>query len=200
MSEWQEIPLFPLGIVLFPGGPLPLRIFEPRYLSMVGRCMRENLPFGVVTMREGEHDTGTAATFHEVGTAVRIYDFDKLSDGMLGISCRGERRFRVHEQRVQPDQLILGQVEWLPQPDALVLPPAHSNLSCLLEHILEVDGVETYAAALGERRLDDANWVADRLTELLPMSTTARLTLLALDDSMERLEVLQAWLHDRTII
>src|SRR6185295_8191885 len=87
-----ELPLCPLNSVLFPGGPLPLRIFEPRYVDMVGTCLREQRGFGVVLIREGS-EVG-AAEFETLGTLARIVDFHMLSDGLLGLTTIGERRFR----------------------------------------------------------------------------------------------------------
>ena len=89
----NSIALFPLNIVLFPDGPLPLRIFETRYVDMVRRCMREARGFGVVLIREGS-EVGPAETF-DVGTMAKIVDFHQLSDGLLGLSCVGGQRFRI---------------------------------------------------------------------------------------------------------
>jgi len=89
-----ELALFPLGTVLFPGGPLRLRIFEPRYLDMVRRCLKESRAFGVVLILEGE-EAGAAASVATTGTNARVVDFDALPDGLLGIDCLGEQRFRV---------------------------------------------------------------------------------------------------------
>ena len=99
VSKRQEIPLFPLGTVLFPGGPLPLRIFEARYIDLVRRCMRENSGFGVVLLTDGpEAGDGPTAT-SDVGTYARIVDFSGQPDGLLGIEARGERRFRILSRR-----------------------------------------------------------------------------------------------------
>ena len=84
-----EIPLFPLKTVLFPGGVLPLRIFEPRYLDMVSQCLKSDSRFGVVAIVEG-NEAGTGATFTEMGTLAQIVDFDQLEDGLLGLTCRGD--------------------------------------------------------------------------------------------------------------
>ena len=89
----ESIALFPLNIVLFPDGRLPLRIFETRYIDMVRNCMRGNLNFGVVLIKDG-NEVGPADTF-EVGTTAKIVDFHQLSDGFLGLSCVGEQRFRI---------------------------------------------------------------------------------------------------------
>ena len=114
MSRTRELPLFPLSAVLFPGGPLPLRIFEPRYVDMVGRCLREGSGFAVVLLTDG-NEAGEAIEFAEVGTEARIVDFDRLDDGLLGLSCVGQQRIRVLEAWRQPDGLNMGRVEDLPQ-------------------------------------------------------------------------------------
>jgi len=114
MTEPAEIPLFPLGTVLFPGGPLPLRIFETRYIDLVRRCLRDGSGFGVVQIREGVEAGGSASTF-DVGTYARIVDFSQQPDGLLGIRAVGERRFRIRERRRARDGLNLADVEWLPE-------------------------------------------------------------------------------------
>jgi ATP-dependent Lon protease len=104
VSAAPEIPLFPLRTVLFPGGLLPLRIFEARYVDMVGRCMRHGEIFGVVLLENGAETAGPVATA-SIGTTARIVDFQALPDGLLGLLCRGERRFRIIERRVRSDRL-----------------------------------------------------------------------------------------------
>src|SRR5262245_56438120 len=108
-----EIPLFPLNTVLFPGGPLPLRIFEPRYVDMVRYCMRERAPFGVVLIRAGVEAGGAVSSTADVGTSARIVDFFQMPDGLLGLKCLGERKFRVSSRRTQSDGLNMGTVEWV---------------------------------------------------------------------------------------
>jgi len=107
MSE--EIPLFPLGTVMFPGGPLALRIFEARYIDLVRRCMRDSSGFGIVLIREGQEAGGPAVTY-DVGTLARIVDFSQQPDGLLGIRAMGERRFRILERRRARDGLNLADV------------------------------------------------------------------------------------------
>ena len=104
-----EVALFPLNTVLFPGGPLPLRIFEPRYMDMVRRCMRERSAFGVVLILGGS-EVGAVTSTAEIGTTARIADFYPLPDGLLGIACLGERKFRVRERRRQADGLNIAEV------------------------------------------------------------------------------------------
>ena len=109
----MQVPLFPLNTVLFPGGPLPLRIFEPRYLDMLSRCMKADAPFGVVLIREGG-EVGPATT-REVGTLATVTDWYKGSDGILGVTAVGTQRFRLLSAERLADGLNVGDVEILPE-------------------------------------------------------------------------------------
>ena len=180
-----SIPLFPLGIVLFPDGPLPLRIFETRYVDMVGRCMREGAGFGVVSILEGR-EVGPAETY-AVGTLAKIMDFDQLPDGLLGLSCVGQQRFRVAKRTRQADGLNLGEVQWLAEEPRLAVPRRHARLAALLETVLPQLG-EVYTGIA--MRLDDAAWVGHRLAEILPISTAEKQAYLEMDDPLERLDSL----------
>jgi Lon protease-like protein len=184
------IPLFPLNVVLFPGGPLPLRIFEPRYVDMVKRCMRESAPFGVVLIRDGA-ETGAAETC-AVGTSARIVDFHQLPDGLLGLSCLGERRFRIRSHRRQTDGLNIGEVEWLSVEPAMAVPDRHSRLAELLHSVLPQLG-ELYQGL--ETHLEDAAWVGHRLAEILPIELADKQFCLELDDPVQRLDALAPLLH-----
>ena len=105
----SEVPIFALGTVLFPGGVLPLRIFEPRYLDMIKRCMANGTPFGVCSIKQGR-EVGQAAGIRDYGTLAHITDFDLLEDGLLGIEARGGERFEVISSEVRDDQLIHAQI------------------------------------------------------------------------------------------
>jgi Lon protease-like protein len=181
----KVIPLFPLNIVLFPDGPLPLRIFETRYVDMVRRCMREDEPFGVVLIREG-HEAGPAETY-DVGTMAKVTDFYQLPDGLLGLSCVGLQRFRIVKRSVQADGLNLGEVEWLDIEPTLPVPPRHARLAKLLATVLPQLG-EVYTDM--DMRLDDAAWVGHRLAEILPIQLAEKQNCLELDDPIQRLDVL----------
>ena len=128
------IALFPLNVVLFPDGPLPLRIFEARYLDMVRRCMREGENFGVVLIREG-HEVGPAETF-DVGTLAQIVDFHQLSDGLLGLSCVGRQRFRIRSRDRQSDGLQIAEIDLLAPEPTLPVPERHARLPQLLKAVL----------------------------------------------------------------
>jgi Lon protease-like protein len=181
----RELPLFPLNTVLFPGGPLSLRIFEPRYVDMVKRCLRDESPFGVVLIRAGQ-EVGPAE-FHDIGTLARIIDFDTLPDGLLGLQCIGEQRFRVHSHARLPDGLNVGQVQVFEPDIPLPLSPKYGHVVQFLERALPELG-EWYARI--ERHTDDAHWVSYRLAEILPLSMPSRQFCLELEDPGERLRLL----------
>jgi Lon protease-like protein len=177
------IPLFPLNIVLFPDGPLPLRIFETRYLDMVRRCMREDGCFGVVLISSGL-EAGPAQTY-DVGTTAKIIDFHQLPDGLLGLSCVGQRRYRILKKSVAKDGLNLGEIEWLADGPVRSVPARHAPLTELLRIVLPQLG-EVYTGI--DMRLDDAAWVGHRLAEILPIELALKQSFLEMDDPIQRLD------------
>lgn len=180
-----EIALFPLQTVLYPGGPLSLRIFEPRYLDMVSRCLKQEQGFGVCLIREG-HEIGPAKV-HETGTLARIKDWSQGEDGLLHILARGEGRFRIQSQRKQADGLNLGEVEWLQDEPQAGVPEGRRELAELLRQIIQ----QVEGPYLGvETHYEDASWVGCRLAELLPLSLPQRQYFLELNDPVKRLEIL----------
>jgi Lon protease-like protein len=182
----RELPLFPLNTVLFPGGPLPLRIFETRYLDMVRRCLREETGFGVVLIARGREAEGTPK-FVEIGTEARIVDFSRLNDGLLGITCLGAERFRVAEAWRQSDGLNVGRVGDVAADPEVPVPGEFSFLAEALRKILPELG-EIYAGV--PRRFDDSAWVGYRLAELLPLASSDKQALLAMQDPLARLAIL----------
>jgi uncharacterized protein len=182
----ESIALFPLNVVLFPEGRLPLRIFETRYIDMVRSCMRGNLNFGVVLIRDGR-EVGPAETF-DVGTTAKIVDFHQLSDGFLGLSCVGEQRFRILRRSRQTDGLNLAEVDWLTPEPVVPVPERHAHLSELLKSVLPELG-EVYTGI--PMRLDDAAWVGHRLAEILPIPATEKQLSLEMDDPLKRLDMLE---------
>lgn len=112
----MQLPLFPLNTVLFPGATLPLHIFEERYKQMIGRCLDEGSPFGVLLIRSGVAVGGPAEP-HEIGTTARIVETQELDEGKLNIICLGERRFRLLRASTESPYLT-GDVELLESTDA----------------------------------------------------------------------------------
>jgi Lon protease-like protein len=181
----DEMPLFPLRLVLFPGAELRLRIFETRYLDMVRLCTREQRPFGVCLLPEDANGDAPARPA-AIGTAAHIVDFYTLPDGMLGIRCEGKQRFHVERTKVRDNGLIVGEVRLLQDDAEDSVRPEHALLVQLLERILEQVGGPH---AKAERAcFDRAHWVSCRLAELLPFSLLAQQRLLACPDAHARLQ------------
>lgn len=184
-----DIPLFPLNAVLFPGGRLPLRIFEQRYMEMAKDCLKTEAPFGVCLIREGT-EVGAPATPASVGSLAHIATWDMAQLGVLQITARGGRRFRILERRVQTDGLARAEVELLPEDTDAQVPEDCATCVRLLEHLIDQQG------GLFEppHHLDSCSWVGSRLSELLPLPLDARQQLLELSDARLRLERVNALL------
>ena len=182
----STLPLFPLQTVLFPDGRLALRVFEPRYLDMVARCLRGENQFGVVAIRQGG-EVG-AVTTYDVGTSAAIVDWHQERDGLLGILAAGRAPFRLRETRREHDGLYVADVDWLPAVPPQPLPPEHQPLAALLARITEPLPLYRGVPLL----LDDAVWVGARLVELLPLGLELKQSLLETEDAVERLDRLVA--------
>jgi Lon protease-like protein len=190
----SEIPLFPLRTVLVPGGYLSLQIFEPRYLDLVRECTRSSSGFGVCLILAGS-ESGQAPQHAAIGTLARIFDFNTLPNGLLGITTRGENRFRVLDTSIRDNGLLTAKVDWLPQPQPPIpLPEAYQVLAQVLDRFLEKVG-SNYPGWQREL-LEDADWVSFRLTELLPLSNLEKQALLEFDDAQPRLQRLLERLPD----
>lgn len=186
----MEISLFPLRTVLYPGGPLPLRIFERRYLDMISRCLRTDTPFGVLLIREGS-EIGPAKTY-DIGTLAKITDWYQGSDGLLGVTAIGLDRFRLIDHRRQDDGLLVGHVEILPEGPVCALPEKYQPLAGILKGVVEELG-KLYEDV--DKHYDDAGWVSYRFAEILPMMPDQKQACLETDDPVERLESMRAVLE-----
>ena len=192
-----SLPLFPLQTVLVPGAALDLRIFERRYLDMVGECGRNGSGFGVCLILQG-NEAGAPATPVAFGTEAVIEDFGNTPEGLLSLRVRGRRRFHVLRTRVRDTGLVVADIEWR-EDDASSprLRPEHALLAELLRRILlQVDaGHIDPDPALFE----DAAWVGWRMAELLPLSMPQRQVLLQLDDPHARLQYLLDGIADAEV-
>jgi uncharacterized protein len=186
----EEVPLFPLHTVLFPGGRLPLRIFEQRYMEMAKACLKHDAPFGVCLIHQGK-EVGEPAVPVGVGCLARIVEWDMPQLGVLQVSARGESRFRIVRQRVQGDGLLRASIELLAEGDDAPLPHGAARYAKLLERVIEQH------PALLERphRLDSSAWVSARLAELLPLPMEAKQALLETENGRARLEKLDAFVR-----
>lgn len=191
-----RIPLFPLNAVLFPGGALPLRIFEARYMDMVRACMKSGEPFGVCLIREGR-EVGDAATPEDLGCAARIDEWDMPQLGVLNVVTRGGERFRILERTVESNGLTRALVEWLDPEEDHPVPDQYQECVRLLQAIAND---ERFARLAADARYDSASWVGYRLTEVLPIPLRIKQRLLALEGSVERLLILHDFLKQRGLI
>jgi uncharacterized protein len=206
-STLDALPLFPLQLVLYPGGLLPLRIFEVRYLDMIGRAHRDGTPFGVVSLIEGQDvqqparappglPTGDAFAnerFHAVGTLATISQLERPQPGLMVIRCTGTQRFRLSSQQRLSHGLWTGQAHTLPVDVAVPVPPdlaaTRDALRALIQQFqaqLEPDHELPLQAPF---LWDDCGWVAHRWCELLPMATAMKQRLLETDSPLLRLEL-----------
>ena len=194
--ETLDIPIFPLNTVLFPGGVQALKIFEQRYLDMAAACMKDATPFGICLIDKG-NEVGEVATPHALGTLAHIADWEMEQLGILLVSARGGRRFRIIESRINDDKLLRAKVELLPETGAVAMPAERRRLLPLLRRIV---------ADLGPERIpephdyDNALWVGYRITEVLPIQNLAKQKLLELDDPLTRLEILEKFLDQRQVL
>ncbi len=187
----SDTPIFPLSTVLYPGGYLGLRIFEPRYLDLVRECSGRGRPFGVCALLAGERETAepdaslNAAT---TGTLARIMDFNTQPDGLLGIQAVGEQRFQIGRTWIASNGLLRADIELLDEPDPIPVPAEYGLIATLLGRLLEQAGSQLPPHL--RQQLDDAGWLGYRMGELLPLSINERQLLLETNDPAERLQEL----------
>jgi Lon protease-like protein len=182
----KDVPLFPLGTVLFPEGLLPLRIFEQRYLEMAKACLRDQSPFGVCLIREGA-EVGAPAVPESIGCLARIVHWDMPQFGLLQIIARGSLRFRILERRLQADGLARADIELLRAESDAPVPADCAACRQLVERFAQEHGDRIYAKPY---RFDSSAWVAARLAEVLPLPAAVRQRLLE-QDGVPRLRALQ---------
>ena len=195
-AQYHELPLFPLGTVLFQDGHLPLQIFAPRYLDLVARCMRESAPFGVVLIRSGRDarlspDESTPEVF-DIGTAARIVDFNQLSNGRLGITVQGGPKFRIRRVWEEANHQLIGEISYLPEEPRVGVGSEHQELIDLLSELMAHPGVQRLKLQID---FTDARSVGWRLAELLPIDAEIKQSLLQLQLPRERLQELTRLVH-----
>ena len=191
----SSLPLFPLGTVLSPGGVLPLRIFEVRYLDMIGKCHKAGAPFGIVSLSQGNEVRlpGRTEAFAKVGTLATISDFDTPQPGLMVIRAYGEQRFRITSSEQLRHGLWVADVQRLDADMDVGVPddlkPTADALGRLIQTLQQkLDGAEQMPV-IGPFRLDDCGWVANRWCELLPLPVELKQRLMELDNPLVRLEL-----------
>jgi uncharacterized protein len=195
------LPLFPLKTVLFPGGVLPLKVFEQRYIEMTKVCLKDDRPFGVCLLKEGDEvatpGAPPAPELAPIGTLARITTCDVPQLGILHLRTEGGTRFQLQSHLVADDGLVVGQVIALAPEPALALPEAYRPLAKLLELLVDRVGRTNFAAELA---LGDASCVGYRLAELLPLPLPIKQSMLEINDSEIRLKVIAQFLKEQKIL
>lgn len=182
-NETYELALFPLSTVLFPTTSIPLRIFEPRYVDLISRCMRDNTGFGVVALASGD-EIGPPGQTHEVGTIARIVDFDQGPDGLLNVVIVGKERFRILQTTTQSDNLLLGQIIQLDNVPQLSIPEEFHALSELFDEI----NSKVEITRLGAPSPSSAAELAYNLAQYLPLPVPTKMAVLEIDNAFELLQ------------
>ena len=185
----MKIPLFPLQTILFPGGPLSLRVFERRYLDMVSSCMASDQLFGIILNKPSS--TNDKNNFSKIGSLAQIVDWDQGSDGVLGLKVIGKERFILTSHYTDENGLNMGEIEILEPEKKLLLPEGYVTLSAILETILN-EFSELYASV--KKDFNDASWVGYRLAEILPIELSQRQIYLEIDEPLDRLELLKTFM------
>jgi uncharacterized protein len=194
------LPLFPLKTVLFPGGLLPIKVFEQRYIDMAKECLKTGSPFGVCLITQGDEVAtvpGVAPEIANVGTLARIADWDMPQLGILHIATRGESRFQVRARTRSASGLVTAEVAPIAAEPARKLADAYQPLASLLELIATRIGPQNFPA---ERAYGDASWVGYRLAELLPLPLSIKQSMLEINDAEIRLQVLQKFLAQQGLL
>ena len=209
MRAPATLPLFPLKTVLFPGGVLPLKVFEQRYIDMTKACLRDEQPFGVCLLTRGdevakpipatatgEMRASAAVDFAQIGTQARIVSWNMPQLGILHLKTEGATRFQVQSSSVGGDGLVHARLSYLPPEPSVELPENFAALAGLLELMIKRVGSENFSTpALG-----DASWVGYRLAELLPLPLPIKQSMLEINDSLVRLKVLAQFLKQQGLV
>ena len=205
--QLQSLPLFPLGTVLYPDGLLPLRIFEVRYLDMIGKCHKNGTPFGIVALTQGSEvrqinaggapsgDAFAHEAFHDVGTLATITALSRPQAGLIMVQCLGTQRIRITRREKLKHGLWVADVDLLAADTPVEIPPDLQTTAKGLGQViknLQTQGIAPEQLPFGSPyRLDDCGWVANRWCELLQMPLELKHRLMALDNPLVRLELVR---------
>ncbi len=198
-----DLPLFPLHSVLFPGGLLSLKVFEARYLDLVGDCLRERKPFGVVSIKQGSEVRRTSndpTVFETTGTMAELIDVDSAQPGILQVRCKGMQRFEVKSTSQEADGLWMAEALLVPDDEPVAPAEAmHETVRGLANAIatMKSQGTEPF---LQPYSFDNAGWVANRWCEILPISIAAKQKLMELPDAQVRLQLVNDFLRSKGVV
>ena len=194
MKNTNDIPLFPLNIVLFPGGRFDLQIFERRYIDLVSHCMRTGTGFGICLLKSGDETNGNNRnqTVYNTGTYAKIVDWDQLESGLLGITVEGAVKFVAQDFWMEEDDVLHASVEFSDiestEADVIPLGDEYTALSELLRNLEDHPLVAGRNLSIDYSDLRQLGW---RLSELIPLGIDVRQELLELNDPVERLSKIE---------
>jgi Lon protease-like protein len=194
--DLQDLPIFPLNTVLFPGGVLPLRVFEARYMDMTRDCLKAERPFGVCLIRNGT-EVGAPAEPEAVGCLATITSWDMAQLGLLQLRTIGGQRFRILDSTVAAQGLRRAQVELIAAEADAALPEAFGALADLVRMVVSQNDADLFATP---HAFESASWVGYRLSEILKVPLAAKQKLLELDGAVPRLEILYKFLEQRGLV
>lgn len=194
-----QLPLFPLGAVLLPGGRMPLRVFEPRYVDLIGACLKQGTEFGVIWIREGSEVVSAPVSpmpkLAQLGTSARIVDWDSLPGGLLGVTIEGTQKFRLLSTSQQANFLVVGDIELLPPEAPVALPEHAADLRQLLQQLMLHPAIAGLNLVVDDL---DAGRLTHLVAQLLPIPQALKFALLAEADPLRRLDQLLALLDQFT--
>lgn len=191
----ETIALFPLKSVLFPGGRLPLQIFEQRYINLVSHALKTDTGFGVCLLKDGDEvaKVGVKQQVHRVGTYAKVVDWDQLPNGLLGVTVEGRHKFLVQECWSEKDQLLMGSVDFcgvdFQGEEPIPVDDEHEVLVGLLQQLVSHPVISKLGMSIDYGDLRQLGW---RLSELIPLSLEHKQRLLELQDPHERIRELEA--------
>ena len=197
-----KIPLFPLGTTLYPEGVIALKIFEVRYLDMVKTCLRQNTPFGVVTLDQGSEVrvAGENIAFHEIGTLATIIHFAAVQPNLFMIRAKGGARFEIKQRELATNGLWWAEITLISEDEQFEIPaelqPSAQALKKILDTINLQEIPENEQPFLKPYRLNDCAWVANRCAELLDLPAAQKQHLLTMENPRLRLDMIQDILED----
>lgn len=191
MIDTHEIALFPLRVVMFPGGRLDLQIFEQRYIDLVRHSLKSETGFGICLLKQGQETIQNDAkqTIHSTGTYSHIVDWDQLDNGLLGITVEGTAKFKI-DNYWQADSGLLEAAVKFSSTDSvgsqeIPVNDQFGGLTDLLQNLEDHPLIEQKNLDINYNNLWDLGW---RLSELIPIEAEKKQHLLELDDPWERIE------------
>ena len=208
-GPWIALPLFPLQTVLFPGGLLQLKVFEARYLDLISDCLRSQTPFAVVRIRQGGELRGSSSgsgsssqktLLDDIGVLAHLQDVDAEQPGILRARCVGGQRVHLGARHQRGDGLWLAEAAIAEAEAAAAVPAELAGAAQALRQAIESLKAQDQHPFLPPFQLNDAGWVANRWCEILPISGAAKQRLLALDEPLLRLKLVQDYLQAKGLV